>query len=163
MTEYILSGELMSVILDTIKTAYENDVPEIVRCRDCRYYEQTLGNIDACNRETEESDWLMLVEPNGFCAWAEPATAGSGEPTPEIKACEAAWDNASDLRKPPCKGNYCPLCGAVERTCKSTTPDAAWCFACSECGKSFPRYELHLAHNHGEINYCPNCGARVVE
>ena len=50
-----------------------------------------------------------------------------------------------------------------ERTCKSTTDDNAWCFACSECGKSFPRSQLHLAHNHGEINYCPNCGAKVVD
>ena len=51
----------------------------------------------------------------------------------------------------------------AERTCRSTTDDSAWCFVCSECGKSFPRRQLHLAHNHGEINYCPNCGARVVE
>lgn len=49
-----------------------------------------------------------------------------------------------------------------ERTCRCTTEDAAWCFVCSECGKSFPRNKLHLAHNHGEINYCPNCGARVI-
>ncbi len=48
-------------------------------------------------------------------------------------------------------------------TCRSTTPDDAWCFACSECGKSFPRNELHLANNYGEINYCPNCGAKVVD
>ena len=46
-------------------------------------------------------------------------------------------------------------------TCRSTTDDNAWCFACSECGKSFPRSQLHLAHNHGEINYCPNCGRKV--
>ena len=46
--------------------------------------------------------------------------------------------------------------------CYSTTQDDAWCFACSACGKSFPRSELHLAHNHGEINYCPNCGRRVM-
>ena len=46
-------------------------------------------------------------------------------------------------------------------TCRCTTTDSAWCFACSECGKSFPRHELHLAHNGGEINYCPNCGRRV--
>ena len=52
--------------------------------------------------------------------------------------------------------------GVSERTCRSTTDGAAWCFACSECGKSFPRNKLHLAHNHGEINYCPNCGAKVV-
>jgi len=51
----------------------------------------------------------------------------------------------------------------AERTCKSTTDDNAWCFVCSECGKSFPRSNLHLAHNHGEINYCPNCGAKVVD
>lgn len=47
-------------------------------------------------------------------------------------------------------------------TCHSTTDSSAWCFVCSECGKSFPRNKLHLAHNHGEINYCPNCG-RLVE
>ena len=48
-------------------------------------------------------------------------------------------------------------------TCHCTTPDDAWCFACSACGKSFPRSELSIAHNHGEINYCPNCGAKVVD
>lgn len=48
-------------------------------------------------------------------------------------------------------------------TCHCTTPDDAWCFACSACGKSFPRSELNIAHNHGEINYCPNCGAKVVD
>jgi len=48
-------------------------------------------------------------------------------------------------------------------TCRSTTDDSAWCFVCSECGKSFPRSDLHFAHNHGEINYCPNCGRRVIE
>lgn len=52
--------------------------------------------------------------------------------------------------------------GVSERTCQSTTDDSAWCFVCSECGKSFPLSKLHLAHNHGEINYCPNCGAKVV-
>lgn len=51
----------------------------------------------------------------------------------------------------------------AERTCKSMTDDNAWCFMCSECGKSFPRSQLHLAHNHGEINYCPNCGAKVMD
>lgn len=53
--------------------------------------------------------------------------------------------------------------GVSKRTCKCTTGDSAWCFVCSECGKSFPRNKLHLAHNHGEINYCPNCGSRVVD
>ena len=48
-------------------------------------------------------------------------------------------------------------------TCRCTTDDSAWCFVCSECGKSFPRSDLHFAHNHGEINYCPNCGRKVEE
>ena len=48
-------------------------------------------------------------------------------------------------------------------TCHCTTPDDAWCFSCSVCGKSFPRSDLHMAHNHGAINYCPNCGAKVVD
>lgn len=59
-------------------------------------------------------------------------------------------------------GDFVTHGSGAERTCKSTTDDSAWCFVCSECGKSFPRNKLHLAHNHGEINYCPNCGARVV-
>lgn len=60
----------------------------------------------------------------------------------------------------------CDLDGTAwvrERTCKCTTDDSAWCFECSECGKTFPRDQLHLAYNHGEINYCPNCGAKVVD
>ena len=48
-------------------------------------------------------------------------------------------------------------------TCRSTTPDNAWCFSCSSCGRSFPRNELLKAHNYGEINYCPNCGAKVIQ
>ena len=110
----------------------------------------------------------------------------------DLEAAIGNWDEAEAIEawntrvKPPCGGNYCSMCGAnrqtcyaddvthrdckysvnrgwCERTCKSTTPDAAWCFVCSECGKSFPRNELHLAHNHGEINFCPNCGAKVVK
>ena len=46
-------------------------------------------------------------------------------------------------------------------TCHCTTPDNAWCFSCSVCGKSFPRSDLHMAHNHGAIYYCPNCGRKV--
>lgn len=50
-----------------------------------------------------------------------------------------------------------------EWTCENTTDEAAWCFVCSVCGKSFPKDKLHLAYNHGEVNYCPNCGAKVVK
>lgn len=50
----------------------------------------------------------------------------------------------------------------AERTCRCTTQESAWCFVCSECGKAFPRSKLQTAYNHGEINYCPNCRAKVV-
>lgn len=55
------------------------------------------------------------------------------------------------------------IAATLGRTCYCTTEESAWCFVCSECGKSFPRSDLHYAYNHGEINYCPNCGAKVVE
>ena len=41
---------------------------ELVRCRDCRYYEDT-GN---CNWFECSSCWLLAeVTPDGFCAWGE--------------------------------------------------------------------------------------------
>ena len=100
----------------------------------------------------------------------------------ELKPCPFCGGKADIVERWPDKFHrmiMCDECGAefvdknehavaawntrAERTCQSTTDDAAWCFVCSECGKSFPRNQLRLAHNHGEINYCPNCGARVVE
>ena len=37
---------------------------EIVRCRDCRYYEEYVGS---CTRRYHH----FTVKPDGFCAWAE--------------------------------------------------------------------------------------------
>lgn len=70
MTEYILSGELMSVILDTIKTAYENDVPEIVRCGDCKHVDEIMTRYAGMQYACMHFD-DATVTPDGFCAWGE--------------------------------------------------------------------------------------------
>ena len=43
---------------------------EIVRCRDCKHYEETdtmFGFDNTCNWWAEEP----TVDPDGFCAWGE--------------------------------------------------------------------------------------------
>ena len=77
MSEYICEREDTRLTVKTDGDACEFTLPswtqkeEIVRCRDCRHYELHPGGIDACNREHEESDWYMIVEPGGFCSWGE--------------------------------------------------------------------------------------------
>ena len=44
---------------------------EIVRCRDCRYYQPKEGAMLACKFEYHGFTQWKLAEPNGFCAWAE--------------------------------------------------------------------------------------------
>ena len=65
--------------------------------------------------------------------------------------------------------SYCPECGgafrkedATERTCKMIPfveeDDSVFIVNCSECGDAiFARGGEHYC------NYCPNCGAKVVE
>ena len=63
MSEYIV--EVEGQMPDAI---FERELTEIVRCRDCRYYEET-GN---CNWFECSSCWLLAeVTPYGFCAWGE--------------------------------------------------------------------------------------------
>ena len=68
--------------------------------------------------------------------------------------------------KPPCKGNYCPLCGAVERTCHNATHYAGK-FKCSECGAMFDTEDeeweptLWVDGVASYPSFCPNCGAKV--
>ena len=63
MSEYIV--EVEGQMPDAI---YERELTEIVRCRDCRYYEET-GN---CNWFECSSCWLLAeVTSDGFCAWGE--------------------------------------------------------------------------------------------
>lgn len=63
------SGEQSAI--DAWNTRHE----EIVRCRDCRYYEYevfTFGEREEyhwCNRDWNGEPVLSAVEPDGFCAW----------------------------------------------------------------------------------------------
>ena len=48
------------------------DLPEIVRCRDCKhFYEEPVGEIGACDLGLEDTGLYSIVEPDGFCKWGE--------------------------------------------------------------------------------------------
>lgn len=71
MSEYIIT-------VDEVKADFEGNIPisakqEVVRCRDCKHYndQEPGGEIGTCNLGLEELDLLSIVEPDGFCAWAE--------------------------------------------------------------------------------------------
>lgn len=64
MTEYVYKREIICDGVYSIERTGE----QIVRCRDCRFYEET-GN---CNWFECSSCWTLAeVEPDGFCAWGE--------------------------------------------------------------------------------------------
>ena len=74
---------------------------------------------------------------------------------------DAIADELNSRVKPPCDGGYCPLCGAIERTChivknsrKYVLSDGRELFddGCSICN----------GYVGDGDNYCSNCGARVV-
>lgn len=44
---------------------------EIVRCRDCRYYQPKEGAMLSCKFEYHGFTQWKLAEPDGFCAWGE--------------------------------------------------------------------------------------------
>lgn len=68
----------------------------------------------------------------------------------------AAWNSRV---KPPCDGGYCPLCGAIERTCKIIE----WYEARDrhEIGNNRVRFSCgHFGTCH--YKFCAECGAKVV-
>lgn len=44
---------------------------EIIRCRDCKYFEEGGSNYFACSRGESIYGYGTITEPDGFCAWAE--------------------------------------------------------------------------------------------
>lgn len=72
MSEYIYrsNGEPLANDRGEISLALAG---EIVRCRDCRRYnnQEPGGEIGTCNLGLEDLDLLSIVEPDGFCAWGE--------------------------------------------------------------------------------------------
>ena len=61
MSEYIVDGRNIIIARQGTKTPH---LTEIVRCRDCKHYD---------NDKTEYfnycCEWCEQVEPDGFCAW----------------------------------------------------------------------------------------------
>lgn len=59
----------VSIDLSTIQRWMESsDIVEVVRCKDCRYYEETDAMIGTCLLTTSGA------EVKGYCAWAERRT-----------------------------------------------------------------------------------------
>lgn len=63
MSEYIYDTSIEATFL------HEQKHEEIVRCRDCVYFDKYENDeINVCYGFDNEQP---IVEPNGFCAWAE--------------------------------------------------------------------------------------------
>lgn len=63
-----------------------------------------------------------------------------------------------------CEGEYVPF--RRERTCYNAS--RFWTFECSECGASIVadscgEFSPDIWVEKGQLNYCPNCGARVED
>ena len=66
MTEYIIDWDT-GLVIDTFSK--NNLREEIVRCRDCVYFDKYENDeISVCYRFDNEQP---IVEPDGFCAWGE--------------------------------------------------------------------------------------------
>lgn len=44
---------------------------EVVRCRDCKFYQPKEGAMLSCKFEYHDFTQWKLAEPDGFCAWGE--------------------------------------------------------------------------------------------
>lgn len=69
MSEYIV--EVTGQMPDAI---YERELEEIVRCRDCEYYdgEPDLDSSEPkCWRDPDHKGTPIWTRPDGFCAWGE--------------------------------------------------------------------------------------------
>ena len=63
-----MSTPLYQAIMDVMLSRQHE---EIVRCRDCRYYEEDPEPIDPGWPMMCERTGDVMVEPDGFCAWGE--------------------------------------------------------------------------------------------
>lgn len=53
----------------------------------------------------------------------------------------------------------------AERTCHDKHGGDTWCFVCDACGCALPwtdSFNVRTVRG-GSLNYCPNCGAKVVD
>ena len=90
MIEYVITRDQLKKLFDWINELspeewrrterlelYTNlEVPELVRCRDCKYFtpkgahkfENGRTNLDYCKYIR---GFMLQITPDGFCAWAE--------------------------------------------------------------------------------------------
>lgn len=70
--EHELSRPITAVFISGDK------LPEIVRCRDCRWLDH--HNLYLCMLPDGDGGYACwVVEPDGFCKWGEPRGEGEGE------------------------------------------------------------------------------------
>lgn len=96
----------------------------------------------------EEGHITMSSDGYGVECWNRRCTDMQMEQLPSEAEAVRAWNTR------------------VERTCHDVYPMATYCFACSECGhtRRFIQGWNSVTHSgQDEFNYCPNCGAKVVE
>lgn len=66
MSEYIIDWD-EKLVIDTFSKNSLRE--EIVRCRDCRFFNCLWVDCYVCKRNGEK--FMPFVEPDGFCAWGE--------------------------------------------------------------------------------------------
>lgn len=64
MSEYIITGEQLERL--GIPDMFTEQ--EIVRCRDCKCYDDETS---LCNRLGKFPEWHACTEPDGYCKWDE--------------------------------------------------------------------------------------------
>lgn len=74
MKEYIIT-------IDDSKADPDGGMPikdkrEVVRCRDCKFYQPKEGAMLSCKFEYHDFTQWKLAEPDGFCAWGEKVIGG---------------------------------------------------------------------------------------
>lgn len=84
--------------------------------------------------------------------WQEPSAFGSGYRGEccDCGAMTAAYDTEAEA--------IAAWNSRVERTCRDASVDSSVQFYCSEC-----ECTVDVPILWGAVNYCPNCGSRVVE
>lgn len=73
-TKELLSDDAFGAarIVREIKRAPAEDVVEVVRCKDCKYFRRWNDGSTTCLFWTDQ--WDMATEPNGFCSYSERRT-----------------------------------------------------------------------------------------
>lgn len=84
MIEYATIGHYVNHVMDEItkrdvEQVYERlralGWEEVVRCRDCKFYQPKEGAMLSCKFEYHGFTQWKLAEPDGFCAWGEKAVS----------------------------------------------------------------------------------------